>query len=179
MQIVLLERVEKLGFMGDVVEVKPGHARNHLFPKGKALRATKENLAYFESRKAQLEADNLTQKSEAEKAAARIEGQNAVMIRQAGDSGQLYGSVTPRDIAEAFTKEGFTLTRHQVSIAAPIKNLGVYVAKVRLHPEVTVDVTVNVAKSDEEAISQMNEYKGVDTSNKEKGSEEKVEGSEA
>ena len=158
-QVILLERVEKLGQMGQVVDVKPGFARNFLLPQKKALRATKENLGYFEKQRAQLEAQNLSRKTEAEHVAAKLNGLAVVIIRQAGESGQLYGSVTARDIAQGVTEAGFTIARGQVVIDKAIKTLGLYKHRVVLHPEVSVAITVNVAQSAEEAEMQA---KGVD-----------------
>jgi large subunit ribosomal protein L9 len=157
--VILLERVEKLGQMGQVVKVRPGYARNYLLPQKKALRATKDNLAYFEQQRHQLEAQNLSRRSEAEQVAKKIEGVSVVVIRQAGESGQLYGSVTARDIAEAVTQAGFTVARAQVVLDKAIKTLGLHKQRVVLHPEVSVSVTVNVAQSAEEAEMQA---KGVD-----------------
>jgi len=157
--VILLERVEKLGQMGQVVKVRPGFARNFLLPQKKALRATKENLTYFEKRRTQLEAANLERRGEAEQVAQKIEGVAVVIIRQAGESGQLYGSVTARDIAEAVTSAGFTVTRGQVVLDKAIKTLGLYKLRLVLHPEVSVHVTANVAQSAEEAEMQA---KGVD-----------------
>ncbi|MGK9231738.1 50S ribosomal protein L9 [Inquilinus limosus] len=154
MEIILLERVEKLGQIGDVVKVKPGFARNYLLPQKKALRATKANLAVFEKQRAQIEANNLKAKGEAEKVAARMDDVHIVVIRQAGDTGQLYGSVTARDIAEALTADGYTVSRGQVAIEHPIKTLGLEKVRIRLHPEVSVTITVNVARSAEEAEMQ-------------------------
>ena len=154
MQVVLLERVEKLGQMGDVVKVKDGFARNFLLPRHKALRATKENLAHFETQRAQLEARNLEQKTEAESVGAKLDGESFVAIRQASDSGQLYGSVSTRDIAGLLTDGGFSATRNQVVLDNPIKELGLHAVKIQLHPEVTVTVTMNVARSEEEAERQ-------------------------
>lgn len=151
MEVILLERVEKLGQMGDVVSVKPGFARNYLLPQKKALRATEANKTAFDAQKAQLEAENLKRKSEAEAVAGKMDGLKVAMIRQAGESGQLYGSVNARDIAAGITDGGFTVSRSQVSLDAPIKTLGLFTVKVALHPEVVVDVTVNVARSEEEA----------------------------
>lgn len=151
MQVILLERIPKLGQMGDVVEVKPGYARNYLVPQGKALYATKEAIEAFEARRKQLEAANLERRAEAEQMAERIRGRSVVIIRQAGESGHLYGSVTARDIAEAFTAEGVTLTRHQIRIEQPIKQLGLHTVRVALHPEVEVELQVNVARSQDEA----------------------------
>ena len=154
MEIILLERVEKLGQIGDVVKVKPGFARNYLLPQKKALRATKANLAVFEKQRAQIEANNLAAKGEAENVAGRMDDVHIVIIRQAGDSGQLYGSVSARDIAEALTAGGYTVNRGQVAIEQPIKTLGLEKVRIRLHPEVSVVVTVNVARSAEEAEMQ-------------------------
>jgi large subunit ribosomal protein L9 len=154
MQVILLQRVGRIGQMGDVVNVKDGFARNFLLPQKKALRATKENLAKFEGQRAQLEANNLEQKKEAEAVSAKLEGQSFVAIRSAGDTGQLYGSVSTRDIAEVVTAGGFTVDRNQVVIDKPIKTLGVHSAKVQLHPEVLVAVSINVARSQEEAERQ-------------------------
>ncbi|MBV9550886.1 MAG: 50S ribosomal protein L9 [Alphaproteobacteria bacterium] len=154
MQVILLERVEKLGQMGDEVKVKEGFARNFLLPKKKALRATKANREYFQSRKAELEARNLAARGEAEKAAKKLDGQKFVLIRQAGDRGQLYGSVSPRDVAEAMEKAGFKIDRHQVQISVAIKQIGLFTIPVVLHPEVKVSITVNVARSEDEAERQ-------------------------
>ena len=154
MEIILLERVEKLGQIGDVVRVKPGFARNYLLPQKKALRATKANLAVFEKQRAQIEANNLKLKGEAEQVAGRMDDVYIVVIRQAGDTGQLYGSVSARDIAEALTAAGYTVSRGQVAIEHPIKTLGLEKVRIRLHPEVSVIVTVNVARSAEEAEMQ-------------------------
>lgn len=151
MEVILLERIAKLGQMGDVVKVKPGFARNYLLPKKKALRATEANKKYFEARRAQLEAQNLELKAEAEKVAAKLDGLAVVLIRQAGEAGQLYGSVSARDIAAAVTQAGFTIERRQVELNQPIKAVGLYKVAVDLHPEVRVTVTVNVARSPEEA----------------------------
>jgi large subunit ribosomal protein L9 len=151
MQVILLERVAKLGQMGEVVDVKPGSARNYLLLKGKALTASKENIASFENQKAQLEAQNLETKKEAEAMADRLGGQQFVVIRQASDGGNLYGSVTTRDAAEVATEEGFTLDRKQVIIRKPIKVLGLHEVEVHLHPEVMVTISLNVARSPEEA----------------------------
>lgn len=151
MEVVLLERVEKLGQMGDVVTVKPGYGRNFLLPQGKALRATKSNIARFESERAQLESRNLERKGEAEGVAAKLDGETFVIIRSASDMGSLYGSVTTRDVAEAATEAGFSADRRQVQMDKPIKELGLHELRVHLHPEVIVTVTVNVARSAEEA----------------------------
>jgi large subunit ribosomal protein L9 len=152
--VILLERIEKLGQMGQVVKVRPGFARNYLLPKKKALRATEANLKYFEGQRAQLEAANLQRRSEAEQVAKTAEGMTVVVIRQAGESGQLYGSVSARDIAEAVTAAGVTIARGQVVLDRPIKALGMHTVRVVLHPEVTVTVTANVAQSPEEAEMQ-------------------------
>ena len=149
MQVVLLERIAKLGQMGDVVTVKDGYARNFLLPQGKALRANKSNLERFENERAQLEARNLKQKSEAEGVKAKLDGETVIIIRQSGETGQLYGSVSPRDIAEALTEKGFNLERGQIGLYAPIKVLGLHETKVTLHPEVSSIVTVNVARTEE------------------------------
>ena len=154
MQVILLERIEKLGQMGDVVTVKPGYARNYLLPQRKARRATNENLAQFEQQRAQLEAENLTRRDEAQKVGEKLDGLVVVLIRQAGESGHLYGSVTARDLAEAVTAAGFTISRDQVSLDSVIKNLGLHKVKARLHPEVTVNITANVARTDAEAEAQ-------------------------
>lgn len=159
MEVILLERVEKLGQMGQVVKVRPGFARNYLLPQKKALRATKENLAIFEKQRAQLEAANLARRGDAEQVAQKLNGISVVVIRQAGESGQLYGSVTARDIAQAVTEAGFTTAKGQVTLDKAIKTLGLYPMRVRLHPEVAVQVTVNVAQSAEEAEMQA---KGID-----------------
>ncbi len=151
MQVILLERVAKLGQMGDVVDVKPGYARNFLLPQGKALTASESNVSQFEQQKAQLEARNLETRKEAEDLGARLDGQQFVVIRQASDGGSLYGSVTTRDAAEAATEAGFSLDRKQVVIERPIKELGLHVVSVALHPEVDVTMTLNVARSAEEA----------------------------
>ena len=151
MQVILLERVAKLGQMGDVVDVRSGYARNFLLPQGKALTASKANIAGFETQKAQLEARNLETRKEAEALAARLDGQSFVVIRSASDAGALYGSVTPRDIADAATEAGFTIDRKQITLNAPIKDLGLHDVSVVLHPEVSVTVVVNVARSAEEA----------------------------
>jgi large subunit ribosomal protein L9 len=154
MQVILLERIGRLGQMGDVVNVKNGYARNFLLPLKKALRATKENIAHFETQRSQLEANNLEQKKEAEAVAAKLEGKIFTAIRSAGDTGQLYGSVSTRDLADAVTAGGFTIERRQVILDRPIKSLGLHETKVALHPEVVVRVILNVARSDEEAEKQ-------------------------
>ena len=152
--LILLERIDKLGQMGQIVKVKPGYARNYLLPQKKAMRATKENLAYFETQRAQLEANNLHRKSEAGDVAGKVEGLTVPLIRQAGESGQLYGSVAARDIAEAVTKAGFTVDKRQIVLDRPIKTLGLHRLRVMLHPEVAVTITANVAQSEEGARMQ-------------------------
>jgi len=151
MQVILLERVAKLGQMGDVVAVKDGYARNFLLPQGKALRASDANIKGFEERKAQLEARNLETKQEAEALATKLDGQQFIVIRSASDSGALYGSVTPRDAAEVATAEGYSVDRKQVTVARPIKDLGLHNMTVVLHPEVSIEIEINVARSIEEA----------------------------
>ncbi|WP_375690982.1 50S ribosomal protein L9 [Pseudooceanicola sp. LIPI14-2-Ac024] len=151
MEVILLERVAKLGQMGDVVTVKPGYARNYLLLQGKALTASKENIAAFAEQKAQLEATNLETKKEAEALAQRLDGEKFVVIRSASDGGSLYGSVTPRDVASVATEQGFTVERKQVIIPNPIKELGLHTVDIYLHPEVEVQIVVNVARTPEEA----------------------------
>ena len=151
MQVILLERVAKLGQMGDVVDVRPGYARNFLLRQGKALTASEANIKSFEHRKAQLEADNLETRKEAEAMGERLDGQQFVVIRQASDGGALYGSVTSRDAADAAAEAGFKVSRKQVVITRPIKDLGLHSVKVVLHPEVEVTLTLNVARSPDEA----------------------------
>tara|TARA_B100000676_G_scaffold305066_1_gene358473 strand:+ start:1184 stop:1858 length:675 start_codon:yes stop_codon:yes gene_type:complete len=151
MQVVLLERIERLGQMGDVVKVKPGYARNFLLPQKKALRATKSNLEHFEGQRQQLEADNLKRRDEAQSIADRLDGLGVIVIRSAGESGQLYGSVNARDIAEVVIEAGFTVTRDQVIVDRPTKALGFHEFRIRLHPEVEATVIANVARSEEEA----------------------------
>ncbi len=155
MEIILLERVEKLGQMGDVVSVKPGYARNFLLPQGKALRANKGNLERFETEKSQREADNLARRSDAETEAGKMAGLAVSMVRAASEMGQLFGSVNSRDIADAVTEAGFTISRTQVVMEKSIKTLGLHDTRIRLHPEVTVTVTVNVARSLDEAETQL------------------------
>jgi large subunit ribosomal protein L9 len=153
-ELILLERVEKLGQMGQLVRVRPGFARNYLLPQKKALRATKENLAYFETQRAQLEANNLQRKAEASEIGGMLEGLTVVIIRQAGEGGQLYGSVAARDVAEAVSVAGFTIEKRQVVLERPIKTLGLHPVRVVLHPEVSVTIVANVAQSAEEASMQ-------------------------
>jgi large subunit ribosomal protein L9 len=154
MQVILLERIGRLGQMGDVVNVKDGYARNFLLPQKKALRATQENLGRFEKDRAQLEARDLELKKEAEAVAAKLAGKSFLAIRQAGDTGQLYGSVTTRDIAEVVTAGGFTIDRRQIVLDRPIKTLGLQQTRVALHPEVIVQIALNVARSEDEAERQ-------------------------
>jgi large subunit ribosomal protein L9 len=153
-ELILLQRVEKLGQMGDLVKVKPGFARNYLLPQKKALRASKDNIARFEQERVQLEAQNLKRREEAERVAERVGGLSVVIIRQAGESGSLYGSVSARDIAEGATSAGLTVDRQQVVLEHPIKTLGLARVRVALHPEVSIPVIVNVARSQEEAERQ-------------------------
>lgn len=154
MEVILLERIEKLGQMGDIVKVKPGFARNFLLPQGKALRATDQNKSHFDAQRAQLEADNLKRKQEAEAVAGKMSDLKVVLIRQAGDAGQLYGSVTGRDISDAITAAGVTVRRGQVILDKPIKTIGLHEVRIELHGEVIVDVTANVARSLDEAETQ-------------------------
>jgi len=154
MDVILLERVAKLGQMGETVRVRDGYARNFLLARQKALRATEENKKRFETQRAQIEANNLTLRAEAEKVAETLNGQSFTIIRQAGESGHLYGSVSARDIADAATAGGFTLGRNQIVLVHPIKALGLHATPVHLHPEVEVKITVNVARSQEEAERQ-------------------------
>ncbi|HKV54040.1 MAG TPA: 50S ribosomal protein L9 [Candidatus Binataceae bacterium] len=154
MQVILLERVEKLGQMGDEVRVKDGFARNYLLPQKKALRANKTNREYFQTQKAQLEARNLERKSEAQKIADKLDGKTFVLLRQAGDRGQLYGSVSPRDIADLVTEGGFSVNRTQVPLDKAIKDIGLVPVNVVLHPEVRVKITLNVARTEDEAERQ-------------------------
>jgi large subunit ribosomal protein L9 len=153
-ELILLQRVENLGQMGDVVKVKPGYARNFLLPQKKALRASKDNRAIFDKQRAQLEAQNIKRREEAERLAERVVGLTVVIIRQAGESGSLYGSVSGRDIADACTASRLTINRSQVVLDSPIKSLGLAKVRVSLHPEVSIPVTVNVARSPEEAERQ-------------------------
>ncbi len=154
MQIVLLERVEKLGQMGEVVSVKEGFARNFLLPQKKALRATEENLKYFEAQRAQLEARNLELRNEAQKVGEKLDGQSFVVIRQSGETGILYGSVNSRDIATIVSENGFSVDRTQVALDRQIKNLGLHDVRIVLHPEVSATVSINVARSQDEAEQQ-------------------------
>ena len=154
MEVILLERVAKLGQMGETVKVRDGFARNFLLPQGKALRATGANKNRFDDLRAQLEARNLEQKAEAEKVHAKLDGQSFVIIRQAGETGQLYGSVSTRDIADIVTAGGVSVNRNQVSLLTPIKAIGLHTVPVLLHPEVEAKVTINVARSEQEAERQ-------------------------
>lgn len=151
MEVVLLERVEKLGQMGDVVKVKAGYARNFLLPQSKALRATKGNLAIFDQQRAQLEARNLELKTEAQAVADKLDGQQFIVLRSASEAGSLYGSVTARDAAESATANGFSVERRQVVLDRPVKELGLHTMRVILHPEVAAEITINVARTVEEA----------------------------
>lgn len=153
-EVILLERIEKLGHLGETVRVRPGFARNYLLPQKKAMRATAANVERFAGMKAQIEAQNLQRKSEAEKISTKLEGTKLVIIRQAGDMGQLFGSVSARDIAAQLAPAGYTVSKNQVQIDTPIKSLGLYDIKVRLHPEVAVTVKANIARSEEEADAQ-------------------------
>ena len=154
MDVILLERIEKLGQMGDVVTVKPGFARNYLLPRKKALRATDSNRGTFEKQRAQLEAKNLEHREEAERISKDMDKLNIVIVRQASDSDQLYGSVTPRDIADGITEAGVTADRRQIKLDRPIKTVGMHTVRIELHPEVSVEVIANVARSEEEAEMQ-------------------------
>jgi large subunit ribosomal protein L9 len=151
MEVILLERVAKLGQMGEVVRVKDGFARNYLLPKGKALRATQANKAKFETMKVELQAQNLAAKGEAEKVGAKLDGQSFVVLRQASETGQLYGSVSPRDLAALLSDGGFLVNRSQIALNVPIKSIGVHKVPVVLHPELEVTITINVARSADEA----------------------------
>ena len=161
MDVILLERIEKLGQMGDVVKVKSGYARNFLLPQKKAMRATDANKQHFEGQRAQLEASNLERRDEAEKLAKKMESLSVIMVRQAGEAGQLYGSVNARDISAAVTEAGFTITRQQVELNHPIKALGLHPVRVSLHPEIDVEVIANVARSQDEAKVQTKTGKAV------------------
>jgi large subunit ribosomal protein L9 len=151
MEVILLERVGKLGQMGDVVRVKDGFARNFLLPKGKALRATEENRSRFENMKVDLEARNLEQKGEAEKVGQKLDGQNFSVLRQAAEGGQLYGSVSPRDLADLVSEQGFAITRAQIALNTPIKTIGLHKVPISLHPEIEVTINVAVARNADEA----------------------------
>ena len=175
MEVILLERVEKLGQMGDVVKVKPGYARNYLLPQRKAMRATAENLKVFESRRSHLEADNLKRREEAEAAAGKLGGLSVVLIRQAGETGQLYGSVSARDLTDALAETGATVDRNQVQLEKAIKVLGLHPVRIRLHPEVVVTVSANVARSEEEARTQASEGHVVSAEDQREAEEAAVE----
>ena len=175
MQVILLERVEKLGQMGDVVKVRDGFARNFLLPKKKALRATAQNRTYFDTQRVQLEAHNLDRKTEAQAVAAKLEGKTFTLLRQAGDRGQLYGSVSPRDIADIVGAGGFSINRTQVPLDKAIKTIGLFPVAVVLHPEVRVHVTVNVARTADEAERQA---RGEDVLAEQVPEEEKAEATE-
>ena len=155
MEVILLERIEKLGQMGDVVHVKAGYARNYLLPQKKALRANSSNQAIFEQQRTELEADNLQRRQEAESVGLKVEGIDITIIRQAGDSGQLYGSVSARDIANSIAEVGTKINRDQVILNRPIKALGGYETKIALHPEVSINITVNIARTEDEAKLQL------------------------
>jgi len=178
MNVILLERVEKLGQMGDVVSVKPGYARNFLIPQKKALRATNANKAVFEERRIHLEADNLTRKTEAEAVGEKLNGVDVMLIRQAGEAGQLYGSVSARDVATGLIEAGFTVDRNQVDLAKPIKTIGLFDVTVKLHPEVFVTVTANVARSKDEGETQLKTGKAVIGSQDEEENEAVLEAEE-
>ncbi|WP_375607707.1 MULTISPECIES: 50S ribosomal protein L9 [unclassified Bartonella] len=154
MDIILLERIPRLGQMGDIVSVKDGYARNFLLPQGKALRANEANKKHFEVQRAQLETRNLERKSEAQKIAEKLDGQSFIVVRSAGETGQLYGSVSTRDIAEIITDEGFSIGRNQIELNHPIKMIGLYTITLSLHPEVQISVVINVARSASEAQRQ-------------------------
>jgi large subunit ribosomal protein L9 len=154
MEVILLERVAKLGQMGETVNVRPGYARNFLLARGKALRATEANKKHFDAQRAQLEARNLERRKEAETVGEKLNGQSFVILRQSGETGVLYGSVSTRDLAETMTQNGFTVDRNQIVLNTPIKTIGLHTVPVALHPEVEVQVTINVARSAEEAERQ-------------------------
>jgi large subunit ribosomal protein L9 len=154
MDVILLERVAKLGQMGETVKVRSGYARNFLLPRGKALRATEANKKHFDTQRAQLEARNLERRKEAETVGEKLNGQSFIILRQSGETGVLYGSVSTRDLAEIMTQNGFTVDRNQIAINQPIKTIGLHAVPVALHPEVEVQVTINVARSPEEAERQ-------------------------
>jgi large subunit ribosomal protein L9 len=175
MQVILLERIARLGQMGDVVRVRDGYARNFLLPQGKALRATKDNAKRFENERAQLEARNLDRKNEAAAVAEKLDGQSFIVVRQAGETGQLYGSVNARDVAEILTTGGFTVGRPQVVLNQPIKSIGLHTVAIALHPEVECNVTINVARSEDEAARQA---RGEDLSLRDFGDDEEEEAAE-
>ena len=171
-ELILMQRVEKLGQMGEVVKVRPGYARNFLLPEGKAIRASKENLARFAEQRAQLEAQNLKKREEAELVAERVSGLTVIILRTAGESGSLYGSVSSRDIADACTAAGLTVNRSQISLPSPIKTVGLTTVAIALHPEVDVPVVVNVARTVEEAEKQA---RGEDLRAEQQAEEESLE----
>jgi large subunit ribosomal protein L9 len=154
MQVILLERIASLGQMGDEVRVRDGFARNYLLPQGKALRANEANRKHFESQRSQLEARNLEQKKEADAVASKLDGQTFILVRQAAETGQLYGSVTPRDLAEAMTQAGFSVAKRQVALTHPIKTIGLHSIAIALHPDVSAAITANIARSADEAERQ-------------------------
>lgn len=164
MELILMERVEKLGQIGDVVNVKPGFARNFLLPRGKALRATEANKKIFEAKRAHLEADNLKRKDEAQAVAAKMDDVKVVLIRQAGEAGHLYGSVNARDVANALSAAGYKVNRNQVELAQPIKTTGLHDVRVALHPDVAVTIHANVARSEDEAVQQAETGRAVTSS---------------
>jgi large subunit ribosomal protein L9 len=176
MQVILLERIPRLGQMGDVVRVRDGYARNFLLPQGKALRANKDNAKRFEVERAQLEARNLDRKNEASAVSEKLDGQSFIVVRQAGETGQLYGSVTARDLADTLTAAGFTVGRSQVVLNQPIKTIGLHTVAIALHPEVESTITVNVARSEDEATRQA---RGEDLSVRAEEAEFDEEGGEA
>ncbi|NCP61782.1 MAG: 50S ribosomal protein L9 [Alphaproteobacteria bacterium] len=155
MEVILLQRVEKLGHMGEIVTVKPGYARNHLIPKGFADRATKDRIAHFEAMKKQFEADNIKKLDEAQSIAKKMEGLVVEFIRPAGDTGNLYGSIRRKDIAQAVSEAGFSISKSQVQIAEPVKHIGIHTVSIQLHPELSASVVVNVAMTSEEAKLQL------------------------
>ncbi|HBN22069.1 MAG TPA: 50S ribosomal protein L9 [Holosporales bacterium] len=155
MEVILLQRVEKLGQMGEIVTVKPGYARNHLIPKGFADRATKDRIAHFETMKKQFEADNIKKLDEAQGIAKKMEGLVIEFIRPAGDTGNLYGSIRRKDIAQAVSEAGFSITKNQVQISEPVKHIGVHAVAIQLHPELSSSIIVNVAMTSEEAQLQL------------------------
>jgi large subunit ribosomal protein L9 len=175
MEVILLERIEKLGQMGDVVKVKPGYARNYLLPQRKAMRATTKNLKVFESQRTHLEADNLKRREEAEAVAGKLGGVSVVLIRQAGENGQLYGSVSARDLTDALAEAGATVDRNQVQMEKAIKVLGLHPVRIRLHPEVVVTISANVARSEEEAQTQASEGHVVSAEDQREAEEATVE----
>jgi large subunit ribosomal protein L9 len=175
MEIILLERVENLGQMGDLVTVKPGYARNFLLPKGKAIRATAENRAKFDAERAQLEAENLARKSEAEKVAEKMEGLSVNLIRAASEMGQLYGSATSRDIAKETSNAGFTVSKGQIDLNTALKTLGIFPVRITLHPEVSVEIRVNIARSEDEATEQLRLGRAIVSDTAEREREEAAE----